>query len=393
MSYYFIELYMQKNIKTIGVIGGGQLGKMLIEHGIKWNQKFSVLESVLEPSICNNLTNQTIRGSLHDPESIRKLADISDVITIEIENINVDELLILEESGKEIIPSPKILQIIQDKGKQKIFLKENNLPVPPFTIYHCYDEIKDILSNHHSHDKFVIKKCVGGYDGHGVMVLSKNNYENARMFEGKCLFEEWIECQKELSIIVAKDRYGNIKCYPVVEMKINDKHMLDYMMCPAEIHSDIEENVKNIAISTINKLNGIGVFAIEMFLTKNNTIYINEISPRCHNSGHYTIEGCKTSQYEQLLRIILGYPLGSTEMIRPSITMNLLGPKNYTGPYELQNLSELMMIDDLHIHHYGKQVSKPDRKLGHITILLDSHNLSDDYVNNIKKLATVAQKN
>jgi phosphoribosylaminoimidazole carboxylase len=355
--------------KSIGVIGGGQLCKMLVEAGIKWDLEFNVLESDKTPSICSRLA-KCVRGSLHDPDCIQAIANMSNIVTYELEDINVNKLLELESKGKTIIPSPKILKLIQNKAAQKEFMLRNGLPVAKFTTFTNKNELNEILKTYEG-DKFVVKSCVGGYDGNGVLITSMDKIGITELFPGPYLFEEFVECKKELSTIVARDQQGNMVCYPIVEMIFNERNTLDYQISPTDLSKEIEVQAKQISMTLIDKLRGVGIFAVEMFLTSSDKVLINEVSPRPHNSGHYTIECSDVSQYEQLLRILLGYPVKRPTVTRFSITMNLLGPENHTGPYELANRDGLMSVQDCHIHLYGKQPSAPNRKLGHVTIIDD----------------------
>ena len=373
--------------KTIGIIGGGQLCKMLIEAGVKWDLKFNVLESNKTPSICNKLAN-CIRGSLHDPISIQALCDTSDVITYELEDINADKLIELENKGKLILPSPKILKLIQNKLLQKEFMKNNDIPTPKYSTFQNKDELNIILATYNK-NMFVIKSCVGGYDGNGVMICSKEKLNELKLFSGLNLFEEFIQCKKELSVIVARDQFGGISYYPITEMVFNNKNTLEYQICPADISIDIELKAKELAVKLVNRLAGVGIFGVEMFLTDNDDVLINEISPRPHNSGHHTIESMNVSQFEQLLRILLGYPVKDPIISKPSITMNLLGPINHYGNYELDNRNMLMSINNCYIHMYGKQPSSPNRKLGHITLIDDNKNDLIEKFNTIKNYFSI----
>jgi len=368
--------------KSIGVIGGGQLCKMLVEAGIKWDLEFNVLESDKTPSICSKLA-KCIRGSLHDPDCIQAIANISDVLTYELEDINVETLLELESKGKTIFPSPKILNLIQNKAIQKEFMLSNDIPTAKFRTFKDKNELNKILETYES-NRFVIKSCLGGYDGNGVLIASKDTIGTTELFHGPYIFEEFIECKKELSIIVARDQHANMVCYPIVEMVFNNRNTLEYQICPAAISKEIEVRAKQISMNLVDRLKGVGIFAVEMFLTSNDKVLVNEVSPRPHNSGHYTIECSDVSQYEQLLRIILGYPVREPIITGSSITMNLLGPANHNGSYELANTDILMSVKNCHVHLYGKQPSAPNRKLGHVTIVDDDRYRLLDKFNSIK---------
>jgi 5-(carboxyamino)imidazole ribonucleotide synthase len=360
---------LPSNIK-IGIIGGGQLGKMLIEAGKPWNIHYNILDAENAPA--KDIANQHIIGSLYDAEKIKELASISDVLTYEIEHINIDVLFELEKSGKTIIPSPSILQIIQDKGLQKQFFKTNNIPSAPFELVENTKEWREKIKHLKGH-KIAAKLRKGGYDGKGVELIEKEKIQNPEYqfsMTEPCVLEEFVENAIELSVIVSRDANGNIKSFPLVEMEFNPiSNLVEYLFSPAEVSHEIELKCQEIAQDCIEKLNGVGLFAVEMFLDREDNVFVNEIAPRPHNSGHHTIEACYTSQYEQLNRILLGMPLGSTELIQPAAMINILGAENVDGYYELTGLNEILNIAGVYVHLYNKKTSKPMRKMGHITIM------------------------
>jgi 5-(carboxyamino)imidazole ribonucleotide synthase len=358
----------------IGILGGGQLGRMMIEESLRLNLTFNILEN--DPNCpCANICDKLIVGSLQDEAAIRKLAEISDVLSYEIEHVNTEVLLKLESEGKTIIPSPKVLQIIQDKGLQKQFYLDNNIPTSSFVLVNNKNEWANALGQIKS-EKFAAKTCKDGYDGKGVMLLNKSTILadfNSIPFEQACVLEEFIPCQKELSVIVARDRNGNTLCYPSVEMEFDPvANLVTFLLCPANIDKVMEAKAEEIAIHAVNALGGIGIFAVEMFLSNDNQILVNEIAPRAHNSGHHSIEACYTSQFEQLIRILANIPLGSTKSIKPAVMINLLGADDFSGPYQLEGLEEISAMEGVYVHLYGKKECKPKRKMGHITILAES---------------------
>ena len=356
---------------TIGIIGGGQLGKMLIEAKpqidellYKYN-KHKIQFNVLDPtppntSICKKLCKNYINTSLHNQEGIYKLTQISDIITWEIENINIDALLKFQTIyNKDIIPYPQVLKIIQDKGKQKQFFIKHNIPTAKFLI------VKDLDLK--LEKPCVIKSCIGGYDGKGVAIIKENiqhgDIDIAQSSE--YLIEKFIDCQSELSIIVAVDKFGEMICYPTAEMTFNENNILKYQTCPADISDGLNKQAQEIALSVAKAFASPGLFTVEMFLSKNGKIYVNEVSPRPHNSGHHTIEACQISQFEQLLRILVGLPLKQVQLKSPSMLFNILGPQYYIGPYTIGWNN----MPNCNVHIYGKTLTKPGRKLGHCTIL------------------------
>ncbi len=358
----------------IGILGGGQLGRMMIEESLRLNLTFNILEN--DPNCpCANICDKLIVGSLQDESAIRKLAEISDVLSYEIEHVNTEVLLKLESEGKTIIPSPKVLQIIQDKGLQKQFYLDNNIPTSSFVLANNKKEWANALGQIKT-EKFAAKTRKDGYDGKGVMLINKSTILadlNSIPFEQACVLEEFIPCQKELSVIVARDRNGNTLCYPSVEMEFDPvANLVTFLLCPANIDKVMEAKAEEIAIHAVNALGGIGIFAVEMFLTNDNNILVNEIAPRVHNSGHHSIEACYTSQFEQLARILANIPLGSTTSIQPAVMINLLGADDFSGPYQLIGLEEICAIEGVYLHLYGKKESKPKRKMGHITVLAET---------------------
>lgn len=355
--------------KTIGIIGGGQLGRMMIEESLRLNLEFNVLDAADCPS--GPLAKHHLHGKLTDASMIKELSSISDVLTFEIEHINIDVLLELEQQGKEIIPSPKVLRIIQDKGLQKQFFREHNIPTAPYQLVESVDDWVNAIQQLGG-EKIVAKTRKEGYDGKGVSIfqtVAVMANPDTRPFKEPSLLEAFIPCEKEISVMVARDLQGNTSTWPVVEMEFDPQaNLVTFLHCPANITEDIEQQARAIATQTIDAFNGVGVFAVEMFLTKEGKILVNEVAPRPHNSGHHTIEACYTSQFEQLVRILAGLPLGSTALIQPAVMMNLLGSPEFSGIYKLDGLEEVSAIEGVYVHLYGKKESKPMRKMGHITV-------------------------
>ncbi|MES2728307.1 MAG: 5-(carboxyamino)imidazole ribonucleotide synthase [Bacteroidota bacterium] len=364
-------------LKTkVGIIGGGQLGRMMIEEALRLNVNFAILENSSDCP-CYNLADIFIEGSLYDENKIIELANNSDVLTFEIEHINTAALLKLEAAGKVIIPSPKVLQIIQDKGLQKQFYGNSNIPTSPYVLVNNLEEWSQAIKTLGT-TKFVAKTRTDGYDGKGVAILTSDIIlaDLSKIpFNTPCVLEAFIPCQKEIAVIVAKDTHGNTVAYDAIEMEFDPTaNLVTFLFSPAQISNTVADKAKQIAIETIEKFNSPGLFAVEMFLTDDNEILVNEIAPRAHNSGHHTIEACYTSQYEQLLRILIGLPVGSTNLLRPAAMINLLGDKDFSGNYKLDNLNEIHAIEGVYIHLYDKKESKPMRKMGHITLMADDIN-------------------
>ncbi|MCB0506931.1 MAG: 5-(carboxyamino)imidazole ribonucleotide synthase [Chitinophagales bacterium] len=358
---------MQNN-PTIGIIGGGQLGKMFIENASKLAVSITILD---KDAHCpaHHIAKQHIIGSITDADAIQKLADSSDVLTWEIEHINVDKLIDLQAQGKHIIPNPNILKIIQDKGKQKQFYQAHQIPTSPFFIAQNKQEILEKLKET-NFKKVAIKSCTGGYDGKGVFiadVVSIQENPNSIPFDDAVMVEEFVECKKELAVLIARDKQGNHAVYPAIEMEFSESNLVSFLISPADINLETEKQAQQIAIQCADAFNSAGLFAVEFFLTQEDRLLVNEIAPRPHNSAHHTIEGFYASQYEQLLRILLDKPLASTQPIMPSAMVNIVGDK--TGKYQLKHLNELLQIEGVYVYVYGKEESKPNRKLGHVTII------------------------
>jgi len=348
----------------IGIIGGGQLGKMMSQ--IAKQMGFYV--AVLDPTPncpAAHVADVQIVGGLYEADKIRALAECCDVLTFEVEHIDTTTLKSLAAEGKQIFPAPELLEIIQDKLLQKQALEQHGVPVAP-----ClpFDEVT--AANIAKLSFPVVQKArKGGYDGKGVQILrSAADFENA--LPQPFYLEAFIPFEKELAVMVARDQHGKIACYPVVEMLFDDKtNICDIVAAPANISPELTEQAKQVAIHAVEALNGVGIFGVEMFLTPDGKVLVNEIAPRPHNSGHYTIEACITCQYEQLIRVVAGLPLGATTLLMPAVMLNLLGEAGYSGEPLIEGLHEALAIEGLAFHLYGKPSTKPFRKMGHITIV------------------------
>ena len=380
--------------KTIGVLGGGQLGKMLIESCTGLNLKYQVLEkSNTCPAhlVCNNI----IEGSLYDAEAIKELASKSDVLTYEIEHVNV-EALKAEEASTPVIPYPRVLEIIQDKGLQKEFYRDHEIDTLPFTIASA-DELKDTVLNWDD-DRFVLKHRKGGYDGRGVELLDKAAFKlradaNDPSFQSEhgYVIEKLAEKAREFSVIVARDQDGKSISYAPSEMVFDPKaNLMDYLIAPVDLNDDQITLIKSLAIRAVNALNSPGVFAVELITDPNGKFYVNEIAPRPHNSGHHTIESTVTSQYEQLNRILLGLPLGSTKLLAAALTANILGPEGVNGAYYLKGIEETLKIEGVYVHMYGKSTTSPYRKLGHFTVIGESPESCINKMNEVRNKLEIA---
>jgi len=352
----------------LGILGGGQLGKMLLYDAKRYDLHTKVMDSNFEVP-CARLADEFILGDITNYDDVINFGNKVDIITVEIEKINTDALLFLEKKGKKIFPSAVTLKIIQNKTQQKEFYQKNNLPTSRFKNYSNIDELKSNFEKDNFKFPFVWKSSRFGYDGKGVKIIKKFDDLNFS-YDEECLIEEKISIKKELSVIVARNIDGEMKCFPVVEMEFNDKsNLVEYVMCPANISSDIESRAIEIAMKASEKFNMVGLLAVELFLDVNEKIIINEVAPRPHNSGHHTIECCMTSQFDQHIRSILNLPLGETQILIPGIMVNLVGENKVEGNVVYQNINDIFEIPGVFIHIYGKKKSRLDRKMGHITIV------------------------
>jgi 5-(carboxyamino)imidazole ribonucleotide synthase len=348
----------------LGILGGGQLGRMLFQAGIDLNLNPYFLDPD-KHAPCNFSGSHFTQGSLTDYDSVYNFGSDKDLVTIEIENVNVEALKALQKKGVKVFPQPEIIEIIQDKRMQKSFFKKNNIPTSDFIIIENREDIK-------KHSGFLPafqKLGKAGYDGRGVQRITDiKGIANA--FDEASLLEKLVDFEKELSVIVARNENDEVAVYPVVEMVFHPEHnMVEYLFSPAEINAGIEKEAKEIAVKVIRSFNMVGLLAVEMFLTKEGKILVNEVAPRPHNSGHHTIKGNHTSQYEQHLRSILNLPPGSTQSNGKSALVNLLGEENYSGLAIYQGIAEVLKIEGVYVHLYGKKLTKPFRKMGHVTIL------------------------
>lgn len=347
----------------IGVLGGGQLGRMMIQSAVDFNFNVHVLDPDANAP-CKDIATSITHGILTDYDTVYAFGKDKDLITIEIENVNTEALLQLQREGKKVYPQPQVIELIKNKVKQKKFYLHNFIPTAQFTETANRHEVaaqKQFLP-------FVNKLATEGYDGRGVQVIREEK-DIHKAFDKPGFVEKLIDFDKEISVIAARNESGEIKTYPTVEMVFHPEHnLVEYLFSPASISAEIEAKAQSIAKNVIKKLDMVGLLAIEMFVTKEGDVLVNEVAPRTHNSGHQSIEGNITSQFEQHLRAILNLPLGATDIIVPSAMVNLLGEAGYTGDAIYEGMNEVLAKKGVHIHLYGKKVTKPFRKMGHVTI-------------------------
>ena len=350
-------------MKKIGILGGGQLGKMLCLAAANWDLDIYILEDD-ENCPAAPYCTKLIKGSFKNYDDVVAFGEMVDVLTIEIEHVNTQALKFLEKKGKIVHPNPKALDIIKDKGLQKQFYLKHKIPTATVNYYETKADFNKILTL-----PCVWKSRKGGYDGKGVSIL-KTEKDIENLPDEPCIVEELIEIDKELAVIACRNPSGHIVIYPSVEMVFDPKaNLLDYQMCPSAISKKIEKQAQTLAKNVIKKFNLCGLLAVEMFLTKDGRLLVNEVAPRPHNSGHHTIEANETSQFEQHLRAILNMPLGSIKMRNPSVLLNLVGSEGFTGKTKVKGWENALNREGVHVHLYGKKTIKPFRKMGHITVM------------------------
>lgn len=348
----------------LGILGGGQLGRMLIQQAINYNVTVKVLDPDRDAP-CKKLCDEFVIGSLSDYETVYNFGKMVDLLTIEIEKVNVDALEKLESEGVLVYPQSRIIRLIQDKGLQKQFFKENDIPTSEFHIISSPTELKTAALPF----PYIQKLRRDGYDGKGVYKVVDESYLD-KAFTEPSLIERWVDFEKELAVIVARNEKGEIKAFPMVEMEFNPQaNLVEFLISPSTLPFEIHEHAEEIAKDVAAKLKIVGLLAVEMFLDKHGKILVNEIAPRPHNSGHQTIEGNVVSQFEQHLRAIFDQPLGETDCLNNAIMINLLGEAGHEGPAVYQGIEKTLKCKGVYIHLYGKALTKPFRKMGHVTIV------------------------
>jgi 5-(carboxyamino)imidazole ribonucleotide synthase len=372
----------------VGVLGGGQLGKML---GIA-AAPLSIPLYFLDPSAAcpvSQIFRNVTTGEFKDEETVFEFGKDKDLITIEIEHVNVNALERLKVAGKIIHPDPAALRIIQDKGLQKEFYRDHGFPTSSFVLVSDASEIKSGLETEKIKFPFVQKTRKAGYDGKGVAII-RSEKDLGKLLEGPSVIEDLVRLKMEISVIVCRNASGEVASFPAVEMVFNpDANLVEFLVCPARISPKLEEKAASIASKLITELNVCGLLAVELFVDENEEIFINEVAPRPHNSGHHTIEAHTTSQYEQHLRGILNLPLGSTGVLSPSAMLNLLGAPGFSGNAVYNNLDEVMRIPGVKVHIYGKEKTAPFRKMGHVTILASTAEEALQKASEIKQKLTI----
>jgi len=382
-----MKTYFSSNFK-LGILGGGQLGRMLLRE----TNKFDIQTYVIDPSNdapCKKYANHFEQGNLLDFETVYNFGKKVDVLTFEIESVNIEALQKLEQEGITVYPSSKTLNIIQNKATQKLFYTDNNIPTAPFTRFAFTSEIKDAITNGGLQLPFIWKAAQFGYDGNGVKVIRKIE-DLVGVPNTECIAEEMIPFKNELAVIVTRNPSGEMRNYPVVEMEFHpEANQVEYVICPARISDEVAKKAIDVALKVSAKINHVGLLAVELFQTQEDNILVNEVAPRPHNSGHQTIEASYTSQFEQHIRAILDLPLGNPESKAAGIMVNLVGAEGYSGDVVYENMNAILAMDGVTPHIYGKKQTRPFRKMGHVTIVNDDISVAREIAQKVKETIKV----
>lgn len=353
--------------QRIGILGGGQLGKMLCQAGSRWGLDLHILDQ--SPDFpAGQVTPKFTVGDFRNADDVLRFGSDKDVITIEIEDVAVDALDQLKSRGILVYPDPDVLRIIRDKGDQKLFYRKHGIPTAPFRLATGLGEILAWVEQGSLTLPFVQKSRTAGYDGRGVTVIRrKEDLDN--LMDTPSVIEEYIPMAREISVVATRDVHGGIKTFPAVEMAFNpDANLVEELFCPSNLRADEESEARQLAIEVCKAFGTCGLLAVEMFQLKDGRFMVNEVAPRPHNSGHHTIECCHSSQYEQHLRAICGLPLGDTTLLQSGIMLNILGEPGHSGPVRYEGWDQCLAMPGVHIHLYGKSETRPFRKMGHVTI-------------------------
>ena len=381
--------YFSSDFK-LGILGGGQLGKMLLTETRKFDIQTYVLDSSKEAP-CQFGATKFFLGSLMDYDTVYQFGKMVDVLTIEIENVNLDALDALEAEGLKVYPSPKTLRMIQNKGRQKDFYVENSVPTSAHQRFTGLNDLKQSLEKDELEFPFVWKCAQFGYDGNGVKIV-RSTMDLINLPEVECIAEQMVPFKNELAVIVSRSVSGEIKTYPVVEMEFHpEANQVEYVICPARISEEVADKAQKVALQVSEAFNHVGLLAVEMFQTEDDEILVNEVAPRPHNSGHYSIEASYTSQFEQHIRAILDLPLGNTNSKVAGIMVNLVGAEGFSGPVVYENIEKIMAIDGVTPHIYGKRETRPFRKMGHVTIvnknMAEARKIAEEVKNSIRVIS------
>ena len=382
MPHYFSSDF------TLGILGGGQLGKMLLTE----TRKFDITTKVLDPSPdapCRIACNTFVQGNLTNFNTVYNFGKDVEVLTIEIENVNVEALEKLQTEGVKVYPSPQTIKNIQNKATQKQFYASHGIPTAPFQVFQNTESLKKAINEQQLTLPFVWKSARFGYDGNGVKIVRQLTDLNL-LPNDQCIAESLVPFKKELAVIVARNAKGQVRTYPVVEMEFHpEANQVEYVLCPARIEEAVAQKARTIAIQVAQAFEVVGLLAVELFQTENDEILVNEVAPRPHNSGHYSIEAAYTNQFEQHLRAILNLPLGSTESKVAGVMVNLVGAEGYQGKVVYENIEQIMAMEGVTPHIYGKKETRPFRKMGHVTIVNPNINKARQIAEQVKNTIRV----
>lgn len=371
-------------MKKAGILGGGQLGRMLLQEAANYPVETYVLEND-EHCPAAHLCHHFVKGDINSFDDVYNFGKGLDVLTIEIESVNVDALEKLELEGVTVFPKPAALRIIKNKILQKQFYKDNNLPTSEFVVTNSLDE----LTGHHSFLPAVHKIAMGGYDGRGVQLL-KTSDDLSKGFDAPAVLEKMVTIKKEIAVMIAVNRAGQTAIYAPVDMVFDPQlNLLSHQVSPATLPDKVFWKAEAIALTLVKALKSPGIFAVELFTDVDDKVWVNETAPRVHNSGHHSIEACYSSQFDMLWRVLLDYPLGNTDHILPAAIVNLLGAAGHNGPAKYDGLEKVLAMENVFVHLYGKANTKPGRKMGHITILSNEKQELIHKVNQIKNILYV----
>lgn len=377
---------------TLGILGGGQLGKMLLTETRKFDIATKVMDAAADAP-ARFATNEFVRGDLLDYDAVYHFGKGVDVLTFEIENVNVAALEQLEREGVKVYPTPQSLNIIQNKASQKLFYEQHQIPTAPFQVFENLNQLKQAAEKGEVTFPFVWKSARFGYDGNGVKVV-RSLADLQQLPQGQCLAEMMIPFKNELAVIVVRSPKGEMKTYPVVEMEFHpEANQVEYVICPARIPDEIAQKAQAVALQVADAFNSVGLLAVEMFQTQNDEILVNEVAPRPHNSGHYSIEASYTNQFEQHLRAILNLPLGATESKVAGVMVNLVGEEGFQGDVVYENIEQIMAMQGVTPHIYGKRQTRPFRKMGHVTIVNPNLSKAREIAQEVKQTIRVVSNN
>ena len=372
---------------VIGILGGGQLGRMFIEEAARYDVKIDVLDPQPLAS-CAHLAHAFTVGDFKDYHTVMAWGEDKDIITIEIENVNLEALKALENKGKKVYPQPHVLELIKDKGAQKQFYAQHQIPTAPFVLIDNAQAIQE----HLEYLPCMQKLRTGGYDGKGVQPL-RGAADLSAAFNAPSVLESWVDFESEIAVMVARNADGQMKTFPAVDMEFNpEANLVEFLFTPSERPQAVISKAETLAIEVAEKMGIVGVLAVEMFVLRDGSVLVNEVAPRPHNSGHHTIECCYTSQYEQHLRAIMNWPLGDTSLIQPAVMVNLLGEKGSQGQVVYDGMQDVLQMPGVYVHLYGKKTTSSFRKMGHVTVMHSSLSTAKEMAREVmQKLKVVGE--